>query len=377
LKLVNIQAIVRKEFFHLIRDFRSLYLAFILPLFLILLFGYALSLDVNNIRTVIVDYDNTALSRDFLNRLDASPYFEVFAGLPNTAEMNRYLDNGWTTMAVVIPPKWTADLQADRDAPIQVIFDGSDPNFAGISRGYMIGFVDNYNRARLSEYLERQGLGRRNAAIDARVRVWFNEDLDSRNFVVPGIIAVIIMIVGAMLTSLVIAREYENGTMETIRSLPVRAGELLVGKAVPYFVITMTDVLVAILMGQALFGIVMKSSFWLMILATSIYVLVALSLGLLISVLTKSQLVANQIAILITYLPSLLLSDFVFPSENMPAALQAVTKIIPATYYINILNGIYLRGVGLDYLWKDFLVLAAMFSILAALNISRLKKEGM
>jgi len=377
LKLVNIQAIVRKEFFHLIRDFRSLYLAFILPLFLILLFGYALSLDVNNIRTVVVDYDNTALSRDFLNRLDASPYFEVFAGLPNTAEMNRYLDNGWTTMAVVIPPKWTADLQADRDAPLQVIFDGSDPNFAGISRGYMIGFVDNYNRARLSEYLERQGLGRRNAAIDARVRVWFNEDLDSRNFVVPGIIAVIIMIVGAMLTSLVIAREYENGTMETIRSLPVRAGELLVGKAVPYFVITMTDVLVAILMGQALFGIVMKSSFWLMILATSIYVLVALSLGLLISVLTKSQLVANQIAILITYLPSLLLSDFVFPSENMPAALQAVTKIIPATYYINILNGIYLRGVGLDYLWRDFLVLAAMFSILAALNISRLKKEGM
>ncbi len=377
MKLVNIQAIVRKEFFHLIRDFRSLYLAFILPLFLILLFGYALSLDVNNIRTVVVDYDNTALSRDFLNRLDASPYFEVFAGLPNTAEMNRYLDNGWTTMAVVIPPKWTADLQADRDAPLQVIFDGSDPNFAGISRGYMIGFVDNYNRARLSEYLERQGLGRRNAAIDARVRVWFNEDLDSRNFVVPGIIAVIIMIVGAMLTSLVIAREYENGTMETIRSLPVRAGELLVGKAVPYFVITMTDVLVAILMGQALFGIVMKSSFWLMILATSIYVLVALSLGLLISVLTKSQLVANQIAILITYLPSLLLSDFVFPSENMPAALQAVTKIIPATYYINILNGIYLRGVGLDYLWRDFLVLAAMFSILAALNISRLKKEGM
>jgi len=210
LKLVNIQAIVRKEFFHLILDFRSLYLAFILPLFLILLFGYALSLDVNNIRTVAVDYDNTGTSRDFLNRLDASPYFEVFARLPNTAEVNKYLDNGWTTMAVIIPPKWTADLHADRDAMLQVIFDGSDPNFAGISRGYMIGFVDNYNRVQLSDYLERQGFGKRNAALDARVRVWFNEDLDSRNFVVPGIIAVIIMIVGAMLTSLVIAREYEN-----------------------------------------------------------------------------------------------------------------------------------------------------------------------
>lgn len=377
MKLINIQAIVRKEFFHLIRDFRSLYLAFILPLFLILLFGYALSLDVNNIRTVAVDYDNTAVSRDFLNRLDASPYFEVFARLPNTAEVNRYLDNGWTTMAVIIPPKWTADLRADRNAQLQVIFDGSDPNFASISRGYMTGFVDSYNSALFTDYLERQGLGKRKAALDARVRVWFNEDLDSRNFVVPGIIAVIIMIVGAMLTSLVIAREYENGTMETIRSLPVRAGEFLIGKAFPYFVITMTDVLVAILMGQVLFGIVMKSSLWLMALATSLYVLVALSLGLLISILTKSQLVANQIAILITYLPSLLLSDFVFPSENMPAALQAVTRIIPATYYIDILNGIYLRGVGLDYLWLDFLVLTAMFAALAALNIARLKKEGM
>jgi len=377
LKLINIQAIVRKEFFHLIRDFRSLYLAFILPLFLILLFGYALSLDVNNIRTVAVDYDNTPTSRDFLNRLDASPYFEVFARLPNTAEVTRYLDNGWTIMSVTIPPKWTADLQADRNAPLQVIFDGSDPNFAGISRGYMIGFVDGYNRALFSDYLERQGLGKRKAALDARVRVWFNEDLDSRNFVVPGIIAVIIMIVGAMLTSLVIAREYENGTMETLLSLPIRAGEFLIGKAVPYFVITMTDVLVAIFMGQVLFGIVMKYSFWLMMLATSLYVLVALSLGLLISILTKSQLVANQIAILITYLPSLLLSDFVFPSENMPAALQAVTKIIPATYYIDILNGIYLRGVGLHYLWQDFLVLFAMFAVLASLNVVRLKKEGM
>jgi ABC-2 type transport system permease protein len=130
-------------------------------------------------------------------------------------------------------------------------------------------------------------------------------------------------------------------------------------------------------MGQVLFGIIMKSSFWLMLVATSLYVLVALTLGLLISVLTKSQLVANQIAILITYLPSLLLSDFVFPSENMPAALQIVTKIIPATYYIDILNGIYLRGVGIDFLWLDFLVLLAMFAILAALNVFRLKREGM
>lgn len=373
----NIQAIARKEFFHLIRDFRSLYLAFILPIFLILLFGYALSLDVNNIRTVVVDHDNTSLSRDLINRLDASSYFEVIAFLPDQAEATKYLDNGRTTMAVIIPPQWTSDIRADREAAIQVLLDGSDPNFAGISRGYIIGFVENYNRSLFDDYLERHGLGKRNPAIDARVRVWFNEELDSRNFVVPGIIAVIIMIVAAMLTSLVVAREYENGTMETIKSLPIGAGEFLLGKGIPYFVIAMTDVMVAILMGQVLFGIVMKSSFWLMILATSLYVLVALSLGLFISVATKSQLVANQLAVMITYLPSLLLSDFVFPMENMPTALQVVTRIIPATYYIDILNGLYLRGLGVDYLWPSFAVLALMLAALAGANVVKLKKEGL
>ena len=186
---------------------------------------------MNNIRTVVVDHDNTSLSRDLINRLDASSYFEVIAVLPDQAEATKYLDNGRTIMAVIIPPQWTSDIRADREAALQVLLDGSDPNFAGISRGYIIGFVDNYNRSLFGDYLERQGLGKRNPAIDARVRVWFNEDLDSRNFVVPGIIAVIIMIVAAMLTSLVIAREYENGTMETIKSLPIGAGEFLLGKA--------------------------------------------------------------------------------------------------------------------------------------------------
>jgi ABC-2 type transport system permease protein len=213
--------------------------------------------------------------------------------------------------------------------------------------------------------------------VEGQIRVWFNEDLESRNFIIPGIIAIIIMIVGAMLTSLVIAREYENGTMETIRSLPIRAGEFLVGKAIPYFLIALIDVLVAVLMGQVLFGIVMKASFWLMLLASSLYILVALTLGLLISSVTKSQMIANQAAVLITYLPSLLLSNFVFPVINMPKALQLVTYIVPATYYIDILSGIYLRDLGLSHLWPDLLVLTGMFSILAALNVIVLKREGL
>jgi ABC-2 type transport system permease protein len=213
--------------------------------------------------------------------------------------------------------------------------------------------------------------------VEGRIRVWFNEDLESRNFIVPGIIALIIMIVGALLTSLVIAREYENGTMETIRSLPVQAVEFLLGKAIPYFLIALVDVLVAILMGQLLFNVVMKSSFWLMIMASCVYLGVALCVGLLISTLTKSQLVANQMAILVTYLPSLLLSNFVFPRENMPALLKMITYIIPATYYIDILNGLYLRNVSLSYLWPSFLVLFLMFLFLSALNILILKKEGL
>lgn len=377
MRLIHIQAVARKEFYHLIRDYRSLYLAFALPLLLILLFGYALSLDVDNVKVVAVDHDQTDSSRDFLRKLGASSYFDVFQHLPNDREATEYLDHGFATMAVIIPPGWSAKLKADLVSPLQILIDGTDPNFASITRGYITAFVSGYNQNLLLEFLNRQGQEKIRLPVDGRIRVWFNEDLESRNFIVPGIVAVIIMIVGAMLTSLVIAREYENGTMETIFSMPIGAGEFLTGKAIPYFLIAFTDVLVAVLMGQILFGVVMKSSFWLMILAAALYLAVALSLGLLISIVTKSQLVANQMAVLLTYLPSLLLSDFVFPRANMPVVLQAVTYLIPATYFIDIQNGLYLRDVGLDYLWPSYLVLAAMSVILALVTFARLKKEGM
>ena len=374
---VNIKAIARKEFYHLVRDFRSMYLAFIIPLLLILMFGYALSLDVDSVRTVVVDQDRTEVSRDFIRKLNASSYFDIIHHLNDSISAITYLDKGSTTMAIVIPPGWAADLKADRSASLQVLIDGSDPNYAGISRGYITAFIESYNRDSLISFLNRRGMEQIKAPIDGRIRVWFNEDLNSQNFIVPGIIAIIIMIVGAMLTSLVIAREYENGTMETIRSLPVGGGEFLLGKAIPYFLIALIDVLVAVFMGQVLFGVVMKSSFWLLVFASTIYISVALSLGLLISIVTKSQLVANQMAILITFLPSLLLSNFVFPVGNMPKIFQILTYIIPATYFIDILNGIYLRGLGLSHLWQSFLVLVGMLIVLSNIGFSMLKKEGM
>ena len=374
---VNIKAIARKEFYHLMRDFRSMYLAFAIPLLLILMFGYALSLDVDSVRTVVVDHDKTELSRDFIRKLNASYYFEIIHHLNDSLSAVRYLDRGFTTMAIVIPPGWTKDLTADRQASLQVLLDGSDPNYAGISRGYITAFAESYNRDRLLSFLNRKGMEQIQAPVDGRIRVWFNEDLDSQNFIVPGIIAIIIMMVGALLTSLVIAREYENGTMETIRSLPVSGGEFLLGKAIPYFLITLTDVLVAVFMGQVLFGVMMKSSFWLMVLASTIYISVTLNLGLLISIATKSQLVANQMAILITFLPSFLLSNFVFPVGNMPKIFQILTYIIPATYFIDILNGIYLRGLGLAHLWPSYLVLVGMLIAMSNIGFALLKKEGM
>jgi len=377
MRLRNVKAIVRKEFYHLIRDFRSLYLAFVLPLVLILLFGYALSLDVDNVETAVVDQDSTDASRDFVRALDASAYFHVSARLQDARGVAEELDKGRAMLAVIIPPGWAADIRAGRAAPLQILLDGSDPNFSNITRGYITSFIEGYNRKLLTEFLNVRGASPIEPPVQARIRVWFNEDLESRNFIIPGIIAVIIMIAAAMLTSLVIAREYENGTMETLKSLPLSAAELLLGKAIPYFFIALTDVLIAVLMGQLLFGIVMKAGFWLMILASSVYILVALTLGLFISTATKSQLLANQGAILITFLPSMLLSNFVFPVSNMPAVLQALTYVVPARYYIEILSGIYLKNLTFIQLWQDFLVLFIMCVLLGALNLRLLKKEGL
>ena len=374
---IRLKAIVRKEFYHLVRDYRSLYLAFAIPLLLIILFGYALSLDVDSVKTVVADYDKTPLSREFVEKLDASPYFDFVAGIDSSGQVADYLDTEKASVAIIVPPGFMKRLKADREAQLQVIIDGSDPVFAGAVRGYVNGFVEAYNSRLIASFLNRQGLAPTNPPVDGRVRVWFNEDLESRNFIIPGIIAIIIMIVGAMLTSLVIAREYEDGTMETIKSLPIHAGEFLLGKSIPYFFIGLSDVLIAMLLGQLLFGIVLKGNFWLMLIATSLYLLCALSLGLFISSVTKSQLMANQAAIMLTYLPSLLLSNFVFPIINMPQVLQWVTYVVPARYYIDILVGLYLRDTGLAYLGPNMIVLGVMCVVMTGLNYVLLKKEGL
>jgi ABC-2 type transport system permease protein len=377
MNIINIKAIARKEYYHLIRDFRSLYLAFIIPLLLIFMFGYALSLDVKDVRTIVVDQDKTAMSRDLIDKIDASPYFDVTARPPDSAAAIRLIDKERAILAIIIPPGWTSDIMADRQSPVQLILDGSDSNFAGISSAYITAFIEDYNRRLLVDFINRKGMQEMKTPVEARIRIWFNEEMESRKFIVPGIIALIIMIVGVILTSLIIAREYENGTMETILSLPVSAGDFFIGKALPYFFIGIVDTLIAVLMGQVLFSVVVKGSFLLMILASAIYLWTALGLGLLLSVVLKSQLIANQVAILVSYLPSLLLSDFVFPVDNMPYVIRLISYIVPARYFIDILNGLYLRNLGFSYLWPDFLILLIMCIILAMLAFRKLRNEGL
>jgi ABC-2 type transport system permease protein len=375
--LINIRAIARKELYHLIRDFRSLYMAFLMPLLLILLFGYALSLDVDNVRVVVVDNDRSPLTRDLLSKLNASPYFNITGYPVDVSSAASYLDKGNATIAIVFPPDFTEKIRSNRESPLQVIMDGADPNYATLARGYIESFIEKYNSTLMNDYLNRSGMESLKIPVNGRVRIWFNEELESTNFIVPGIIAIIIMIVGVILTSLVIAREYENGTMETIKSLPIKAEEFFLGKAIPYYFIAFIDVLVSVLMGQILFGVVIKGSFILMLIASTVYLMVALAMGLFISVAVKSQLVANQIAILTSYLPALLLSDFVFPIENMPFILKKISYIVPARYFIDILNGLYLRNIGFTYLWKDYLVLILMFFVFYILTFKKLRKEGL
>jgi ABC-2 type transport system permease protein len=377
LNLLRLKTIVQKEFYHLIRDYRSLYLAFAIPLILIILFGYALSLDVDHVKTIVVDYDKSWQSRDFTTKLNASPYFDVVAMLDSSQQVADYIDHDRASVAIHIPPDFMKNVRADREAQMQIIIDGSDPIFAGAVRGYVTAFTELYNSKLLLSFLNRQGQATIKTPVEGRIRIWFNEDLESRNFIIPGIIAIIIMIVGAMMTSLVIAREYEDGTMETIKSLPIHAGEFLLGKSIPYFFIGLANVMIAMLLGQLLFGIVLKGNFWLMLIASSLYLICALSLGLFISSVTKSQLIANQAAIMFTYLPSLLLSNFVFPIINMPQALQWITYVVPARYYIDILVGLYLRDTGLAYLGPNMVVLGGMCFVMIGLNYVLLKKEGL
>ena len=360
--LRRIKAITKKEFIQIRRDPRSLAMALFIPAFLLLIFGYGLSLDIDHVRTLVWNQDaSSEITRKFLLDFKNSKYFKIVGYTDNYREIEKKINNGQILMALVIPKDFSRDLKSGRAAPLQLIVDGSDANTATIAMGYVRTVVSNYNVNLLTKTLSNYGI-KPPRSIDARGRIWFNMGLTSTWFIIPGVLAMVIMIISALLSSLCIAREWERGTMEQLISTPIKAPELVIGKFIPYFVIGFLDLMVGVVMARVLFQVPFRGSYILFIFLSSLFLTGALSQGILISVVARTQLMANQLANLTTLIPTILLSGFIYPIFNMPKAIQLVTYFVPARYYMAVLRGLFLKGSGFYTLWDEavFLFLFAL-----------------
>ena len=369
LSRTRLTAMARKEVLHLRRDPRSLLLAFLLPALLVVLFGYAITWDVEDIRTAVLDLDGSSRSRELLDAFEASGYFTVVRRLDRQGQVEEVLDRGQALVVIVVPPDFARNLDGGRSATLQVLVDGSDANSATIALGYAQGIVRSFS----SEVL--LGGAQLPVTISAETRVWYNEELLSRNMIVPGLVAVIMMIIAAMLTSLTIAREWERGTMEQLVSTPVHRFEVVLGKLLPYVAIGVIDVVVVTVIGVLLFGVPFRGSPILLMILSLAFIVGALGLGMFISAVARSQLLATQLAMILTFLPAFLLSGFMFTIDVMPPALQAITYLIPARYFLVVTRGVFLKGVGVEVLATEGLLMIA-FAALGLFGATRaFKKE--
>lgn len=375
MNLRRLTAIARKEALHIRRDPRSLGLAIGIPLMMIVLFGYALTLDVDRVPLVIWDQGNTPLSREFASHLTGSRYFDLRGQLSNERELMDAIDRRTALAAVVLPPDFADQLGAGRTAPVQVVLDGSDSNTAAIVLGYVQSITAAFNTAIVVDQQLRAGVSPPKPGFELRPRVWFNADLESKNFIIPGLIAVILGLIAALLTSLTVAGEWERGTMEQLIATPVTASELILGKLLPYLVIGLFDVLLAVVMAVELFDVPLRGSVVLLFSMAAVFLVGTLAQGILISTLARQQLLASQLAMVSTFLPAFLLSGFMFAIENMPAPVQAITYIVPARYFVALVKGIYLRGVGLETPWSDAVFLIIFAIIVTTLAIRAFRKR--
>jgi ABC-2 type transport system permease protein len=357
-------AVARKEFIHIVRDWRSLVLAIAIPIFLIALFGYALTMDLKHVPTAVWDQSRTAESQRLLSLLDGSAYFSVERHADSYRDLSAMLDAGSVMVALIIPANFADRSRAGRKVVIQAIVDGSDANNASLAMGYINAIGQTYNHGLTLKGRIASGAAGR---VILAPRAWYNPDMDSRMVVIPGIIALVMVVIAAMLTSVTVAREWETGTMEQLISTPIRIPELVLGKVVPYFAIGLTDVAIAVAMGRWMYDVPLRGSTGLLFLTASIFLTGALFLGLLLSIVLKTQVLANQIALFSGYLPTLMLSGFVFGIYNMPAAIQAITYIVPARYFIALLRGIFLKGIGLEILGLNALLLTVYAAIMVIL----------
>jgi drug efflux transport system permease protein len=363
-------AVGRKEFRQIARDRRSLMVLLFVPAFFLLLYGYALSFDVSNIQLAVLDNDRTPASRDLVNAFVQSGYFQLVASVSNSREYEALIDSGEIRAALVIPRGLQEDLLTGRRAPVQFIINGDNSNTATTVMGYALRILQTASR----QY-ELQTPARSAPPITVEPRVWYNPELRSALFLIPGLIAYIGMISAVISTSLSVVREKERGTMEQVRMAPLGTGAYIIGKTLPYFVISLASSMFIVLASMVLFDLPMNGSWLLLLLAMSLYLAGALGMGLMISTVAESQQVAFQLAVLASFLPTMMLSGFVFPIASMPAAIQAITVIVPARYFIVALRAIVLKGADLSMFWTELLALAVFAALMLTLASARLKRQ--
>jgi ABC-2 type transport system permease protein len=374
MNLRRTKAIAKKEAIQILRDPRSLIMGIAIPVMLLLLFGFALTFDVDQVETVVLDRDRTQMSADFINRFGSSRYFKIKASVSTYEDLQKMIDAGKAKMGLIIPHIFSKRINDEGVIPIQVILDGYDSNTANIIQGYAAGLVQLFSSELSRDPQYRQSV-RPLPIVDMQTRVWFNTDLESKNAIIPGLIAVIMMVIAALITSLTIAREWERGTMEQFVSTPIKNSELILGKLSPYFLIGFLDVSISVIMGQFVFKVPLRGNPLLVFGASSIFLIGALGLGFFISVVARSQLLATQMAIVITFLPAILLSGFVSPISQMPKAIQLVTYLIPARYFVPILRGIYLKGIGVEMIWAEGIFLVLFGFIILMVSNRKFKKK--
>jgi len=365
MSLTRLLAVARKEVLQILRDTRSLGIVVVMPVTLMLLFGYGVNLDLKGLSVYVCDQDGTQQSQDLLRRFQASEYFHIVRAVDNVPAIEHALDSGQAKMGIVIPWNFSRRLSEGGPVPVQALVDATDDNTANVLMGYAQGVVQGYSTSVQVDWLRGHGLTLQPAPVNVETRTWFNEDLESSAFIIPGVLALVMSVIGAFLTSLTIAREWERGSMEQLISTPVTAMEIMLGKLAPYFVLGMIDVAVCAALAIGWFHVPFRGSYITLAFCSALFMVVVLSLGFSISVVARNQLAASQIALIITFLPAFLLSGFLFSIEQMPVPLQWITHIFPARYYVTLLKKIFLKGTPVGMLAADLLPLAGFTLVLA------------
>ena len=363
-----------KELLELRQDPRLFGVIFIAPIVQLTFLGYAATTDVKNVPIVVVDQDHTPQSRELITRFDASPYFTVVGGLNTVAELDRWFEENRAWMGLVIPGDYHERVGSGRPATVQVIADGTDSNSTNVAMGYAGNLINAYNEELSRKQLLAAGQDVAPRAIDARIRVWFNPQLESRDFMIPGIVALLLLVITTNLSSMAVVREKELGTLEQLNVTPVTRWQLILGKLLPYGIIGILDVILVTTVAVTWFRIPLLGSPILLFATSCIYLLTTLGLGLFISTISNTQQQAMMTATFFFLTPMLYLSGFIFPIENMPAVIQPVTYLIPLRYFIIIVRGIFLKGIGIAVLWPQILALLAWGLAIVGLAVARSRK---